>query len=702
MPPLIAAALVEAGVSATVAAVAGDVIFSAALVGLSLLFAPKVPDPDKTKIPIRQSIPPRLGIMGTARSAGAYMLYSAKPSGDQSVDVLAMCDGESNSFERLYLHNDVVILQGDNTVDGLNDGRYSNHKIALYFRHGASPETYFPQASAVVPGLWTVDHRGDGITSVAMLCGDAGGDSQAKVFPNGLPIFSAAINSRRVFDPRDTSQDWADPSTWKFANNDNPILQAVTFAVTSISRGGLGLDFEECFLPVVDEVGGQADICDEDIPLKAGGTHKRYRGGGLWSYDDPPGDTLAAILGACDGFMCERGDGAFTIRAGQFDEDDCDITFTDKHIVSLHVRRFKPDEDDITGVIVKYNSPPHEYSVIDAPVWPRDAYPDSGNDRRVRSASIIWCQHGIQAQRLSKRIAVYEMAQVTATMVVTMLGVAVLDRRFARIQCSDDPALADAVIKLDAVRYDLAKGLHEIDFRVIDPTVLDAWDPATEEGPLQPVVTEPIGDGPVAPSGVVAVAELIASNTRIILVFDDPNLDTSNESYNVHYRIHDVGDGTPGGWSAELGYSGSAVEKIGDTIRLTVNSVAPADLDFEVRNGKHGTSDWSTPPSEVDATAPAPGRPTSFTGGLVGSDVHLAWTAPNSANMDHARVYRGLTGSSFALASDVSGAVAGAALATMSFIDGTPPSATYDYWVVAQSAAGMTSTFAGPQTVTVP
>lgn len=701
MPPLIAAGLVSVGVSGTVATILSDVIFTSALVGLSLLFAPDVPKPEHTKNPLRQPVPPRIGIMGRARSAGAYMLFTAGGGHGISVDVMAMCDGESLEFVRLYLHDDVVELVGSR-VQSLPDGRYG-HGIDLFFRLGATPGVAFEDAISLFPDLWTTDHRGDGITKVELRCQDAGSDDQQKFYPFGLPIFSAVINSRRVFDPRDSAQDWADPSSWSFAGNDNPILQAVTYAVTPIYKGGLGLDFEESFLPVLDEIAAQADICDEPVALKGGGTSKRYTGGGSWFYNDPPGDVLAAMLGACDGFMCERGDGAFTVRAGKFDAADCDTIFTDKHIVSLKVRRYKPDEDDVSGVIVKYNSPPHEYSTVDAPVWPRDAYQGGANDRRIRPVEVVWCQNGVQAQRLSKRVAIYEMAEVTGTMLVTMIGVTVLDRRFARIQCSDDPALADAVIKIDSVRYDLVGGLHEIQFRVIDPDVLDAWDEASEEGPLQPVVSEPIGAGPLAPTSVIAVAEQIAGAVRVVLAFDDPADASPSQNYEVIYRIADIGGGTPGGWSPVLRFAGDSILDTGDVIFLTINSVAPAELEFQVRSQRNGKlSAYSSPPALVDTTMPAPGRPTAFTANLTGADAHLAWTAPNSANMDHARVYRAITGTAFALANDISGAISGAALAAMSFTDLAPPSGSQDYWVVAQNTAGVSSTFAGPRTIAVP
>lgn len=218
MPPLIIGALGSIGVSGAAAEIIGNVLMSAAMMGLSLLFAPSVPKPDTQKIPLKQSIPPRNRIIGTVRVAGAYMLYTDVGDGDDSVDVLAMCHGESNEFTRLYFHDDVVAFvdghaETDGRIDGLADSRYG-HGSYLIFRYGANPETPISEIYTdwhIPTSIWSSLHRGDRITYAAMRHLDAGMDNQSRVYPFGLPIFSAAINSTKVFDPRDSSQSWANP-----------------------------------------------------------------------------------------------------------------------------------------------------------------------------------------------------------------------------------------------------------------------------------------------------------------------------------------------------------------------------------------------------------------------------------------------------------------------------------------------------------
>lgn len=700
MPPLIAAGLVSVGVGSTAASIGGELIFTGALVGLSLLLAPNTPKPEDVKIPLKQTIPSREGVIGTIRKSGPYALFHNDHNGGTSIDIVLLCDcppyGEINSFDRYYLHEDVVEVNAFGIVHRLDDKRYNDDRVRLYTRTGLRPETSYIAENGDAADVWTVDHRLDGIGSINKRASAPGSDEQAEVFPLGDPIPSAVINCRKVFDPRDVTQDWDDRSTWKATGNDNPVLAQVYFMSEALVYGGAGLDFEECFLPVVDEIAAAADVCDELVSLKGGGTQKRYRSSGTWKYLTPPVETMAAISAAGDTFMAERGDGAFSVRAGKWLTGDFDIIIDDRHIIDLRVDRYREDENEVTGVIVQYNSPEHEYTTVDAPVWPRDAY-QGGDDRRVRTTQVIWCIDGRQAQRLSKRIALYEMAPIRVSLVTTLWAIQLLDRRGFTLQTSDDPDLADVQCKIDRVTLQFETATVAIEATVIDPDAVDAWDAEAEEGPLQPLVNVPLGNEPAAPTDVHAVAELVGGNTRVVLYFERTKDDAD---YSVRYRQTDIG-GEPGGWEPEIWFNSDTAFDAGGMVYLTINNFAQDEFEFEVRGHRQGASPWSIAVI-LDTAASSPGRPVSFVAALSGADVDMTWTAPNSSNFASAVVYRALHGTDFALATDISGDIAGTPSAPMTYTDTAPASGEYDYYVVSKTAGGVTSSPAGPATVTVP
>lgn len=706
MPPLIAAGIIAAGaaggltISATVASIAGYLIFTGVLVGLSLLFRPDVPKPEQGRIPLKQPIPPRVGVIGKARVGGAYMLYHEDPDSGRSVDVVALVSSDViNEFFRYYLHDDVVEIDGSGFVQELDDGRYGEDQVRIFTRTGVNPETAYSQVVSAVSPVWTSDHRGDGIGSAALLCDNVHLEDHGKFYPHNLPVPSFGIDVGKVFDSRDGTQDWNDPATWLASFNDNSILALVYFTTLPIHRGGLEWDMEECWVPVLDEIATEADICDEDVANKGGGTHKRYRCGGQWKFTGNPIDVLAAILGSMDGFLAERGDGAFTLKAGMFTDGEDDILITDKHIQSIRIKRFKEDENETSGVIVQYSSPDHEYSTVDSPIYPPAAY-QGGDDARVRPADAIWCQNGRQAQRLAKILATEAMAEITGTLVLTMYGVTLLDRRWARLQTSDDPAFAtEQRIKLTSnVVLDLAAGQVSVDFVLVDPAVMYAWDADAEEQNLQPAVTVPIGDGPAQPAGLVATPEQVGQSIIVDVTFPRPD-GPNNQNYRLRWRVSDTGGGTPGGWTV-VNYTGGEIVEAGGDVTLTLNQLGLGEFDIQAQSytGGHSSS-WSTS-TTVDTASPAPGTPTSFTTTVIGADVRANFRAPNSANFDAAHVFRAISGAGFGAASDISGAVSGSPNQLLSYTDVTPGVGTFDYWVVAKNAAGTSSTPAGPETET--
>jgi hypothetical protein len=710
MPPLLAPALISLGVSSSVAGPLSSILFTGLSIALSIIFAPDVPKPDSGRIPFKQAIPDRIFIRGQRRTSGAIMLFEAVKG--RAHVVQALCEGEANEFLRHYFHDDRIEVDGSGFVDfGADDGRYGENRAFVEFRYGMPTETAYDEAVTDIgnTAVWSYDHRGDGICSSHCKFRDAGSDEQGKRFPFGLPSYSAAIDVGQPFDPRDVDHDITDRTTWTWSAatqaNRNPIIQAMALLTDPIELGGMGLDLEESFGTVLAEVSAQADICDDLITNKSDpgpSQTKRYQCDAYYTSHTDPGEVLAAILGSGDCFCAERGDGAFELKSGLWDAEDFEVVITDRHIISLNVRRFKPDEDEVTGVIVKYLSPDHEYAEIDAPVWPRDAY-QGGNDHRVRTIDVTFCSEWHQAQRLAKRVAVYEMAPVTGTAVLTMWGMQLFDRRGATIQCSDDPALEDCKVRLTRVEPNLLAGTVEIDFQVFDPDEADAWDAATEEGPRQPVVDSPDNVGLSTPTDVNPVAYQVGSTVNVDVSFNAGTDTGDNINVRVRWRLADVG-GSPGPWSYR-DFSPGQIDRDPDELIppwiVTLANMPSDVLQIGVMQYRSNFSAWSGT-ATTDTTILSPDRPTEFTAVLNGADVDLAWRAPASANMHHARVYRATTGAGFGLASDISGELLGSPSEPMTYTDTAPGSGGYDYWVVAENVTDVASLPRGPETVTVP
>src|SRR5690606_15493379 len=116
----------------------------------------------------------------------------------------------------------------------------------------------------VWPDAWTSEHRLRGIAyTVAQFASGAAQNIQ-KVFPemSNTPV-RALCRLSKVWDPRSNITAWSD----------NPSLCILDYLT---HRDGYRLTRDDIDIP---SFAAFANLCDEPVPLAAGGTEKRYR---LW------------------------------------------------------------------------------------------------------------------------------------------------------------------------------------------------------------------------------------------------------------------------------------------------------------------------------------------------------------------------------------------------------------------------------------
>jgi hypothetical protein len=129
--------------------------------------------------------------------------------------------------------------------------------VQIDYRLGLDTETSYSEIAPALP-LWDASHRGDGVTSMLLLCTPARREDQQGDFPNGLPTPSAVIDAQLIYDPRDVGQTQGDKSTYLFS--DNPILCLLAYLTDA--SGGMGLDYARFIEPAIDFWKDAADECD--------------------------------------------------------------------------------------------------------------------------------------------------------------------------------------------------------------------------------------------------------------------------------------------------------------------------------------------------------------------------------------------------------------------------------------------------------
>lgn len=104
-------------------------------------------------------------------------------------------------------------------------------------------------------------------------------------FPNGIPLFTAVVQGKKVYDPR--------TETTAYSNN-------AALCIRDYLTTGYGLLDDK-----IDDTSfsAAANICDETVSLAAGGAQKRYVTNGVISANTPHGDALSDMVTSCAGTL---------------------------------------------------------------------------------------------------------------------------------------------------------------------------------------------------------------------------------------------------------------------------------------------------------------------------------------------------------------------------------------------------------------
>lgn len=633
----------------TTAAIASAIATTALSIGIQMLMTPKPPKPDDGKVPVTQAIPYRMWVVGTTRMAGALMLWEAK--GPALYSVQAIAGHGIDSFNRFWLHDDEVTghIGGDGFTT-YGDMPYRNN-VRILTRKGLATETAYSEivnGYTQVPGLgpegiWTVDHRGDGTASVAMICSQARAKDQQSMFPYGAPRITVEVNGTHVWDFRDGSQNPDDPSTWGFSKNSALIL----CWHLCFNPYGERKDYRMAILPVLDMWVEEANICDEDVERSVaslGGTFKRYECSGWDTTEHDPKVGTNAILSTCDGWICYRGDGAILLTVGKFRESRV-VTITDSDIMGYQIQRNVLPQDECNRLVPKFTYPDSDYSESDTDFW--ESVPDQILVGRVliKEGDYRWSTNWIQARMLGRRDWLRLQQKIRGSLDVRLSGLNAIYARWVRLSTPlGMPRYNGMVIENRKSVLALTKGGFSMDF-IKHPDNIDAWDAATMEGQKPPVPEKPAAADLNAPTiSSILISAPQTGSVSLIVTVNDPN--DASLGLSLWYRLHDTGGGSPGEWSSEQKFEDFTAS--GGFITVT-SSLVPTDTNLDVQAAWHTSRNKYSDRSNIytvatvsDPTAPGAVSDVDVVGGS--GQAAFGWRAPNSANYRGAKIYLNTTG----------------------------------------------------------
>jgi hypothetical protein len=215
-------------------------------------------------------------IYGRMRVAGARIYDEATGTNNKYLHrVLAFAGHEVQSFDEIYINDEVVTLDGSGNVT--SPAKY-NGKVRIKLHLGASDQTadtFLISEST----HWTTQHTLNGLAYMYVRL-----QFDADVFPNGIPEVSSVISGKKVYDPRTSTTVWSD----------NPALCLRDYLTSSYGIAEEAANIDDTLVIAA------ANICDQ-TNTDAGTT--RYTCNGSFTTASTPYDMINGILTAMDGSL---------------------------------------------------------------------------------------------------------------------------------------------------------------------------------------------------------------------------------------------------------------------------------------------------------------------------------------------------------------------------------------------------------------
>jgi len=448
----------------------------------------------------RSSIAPWQVIYGEARVGGTIVFAYNSGSNKEYLNLVIVLAGhEVDSIGTIYFDETAVTL--DANGDATSATIYENH--ATVKKHlGSSTQTADSDLITAVgnSAIWGTDHRLRGRAYLYVKL-----KHNADIYPHGVPNISAVVKGKEVYDPRTASTAWSD----------NAALCVIDYLIDTTY--GLGCTYADEIGD--DEAKAAANVCDESVSLKGGGSESRYTCNGRFEVDEQPADVLASLLTAMGGTLANV-NGKWRLYAAAYrtptvslDEDDLAGPIT----VTTKIPR-RDRANSVKGVFV---SPDHGYQPTDYPPVENATYVTEDNSESI---PLEWDLAFTDSHSMAQRLAKIELEKrrqeitVEGDFQMTAAGLAVGDTvKLTFDRYSWDEKVFEIVES--GIRSADADGEHPI---LVVPLVLRetassvySWTAASDEQDMGSPTDPDFGDATdvSAPTGVTATSSSSTAQT---------------------------------------------------------------------------------------------------------------------------------------------------------------------------------------------
>jgi Putative phage tail protein len=474
--------------TATALAIAVTTFILTALVSIALSFlvnaafgpSQKKQDRQASVVSLNIGEGPREALFGTCATGGSLIdafNYGGTYNTDWEVLIIALADHKCQSLEGFYVRDDYVSFTGDGAVAGYNG------LLQVWFLNGSASQVL---PGVVVNGGWATSGQLGGVATVVVAYKADDPKSENPVWSGGRPGFLWVLKGKFCYDPRKDSSvggsgshRWTIPSTWEWTDNLSVCRynwvrgiyakdQVADPAQLLVGRGLTATEAPET------NVFANANLCDENVPLAAGGTVKRYTFNGVVRSDENFVDVERNFAACCAGIVVQP-EGAVEIEPGH--ARSVTASFTDDDLlvgsqVQWAAFRSASDQQWINTVVPRYVEPTQKWQEHAAPVRRVTADLTSDGGARESRLSLVGVTGVNQASRCGE--VVRRLGRLPGTASV------VLPPRFAGISEGDWVSWTSArrfggqtrIFRVEAYSLD-EKWQNNLQLRAISASVFD-------------------------------------------------------------------------------------------------------------------------------------------------------------------------------------------------------------------------------------
>lgn len=390
----VGATLAAGGIGAALLRIGGTLLISAA--ASALMPKPKV-QMQARNVTVREPVMPRDLVYGRARKGGVIVFLHSSGTDNRELDlVVVLAAHQVKSIGAIYFESEMAV-----NMAGVAQGRWAG-KVTIEKALGSPNQTPFPGLRSALPDKWTEAHRLRGCAAIRLRL-----TYDQDAFPGGIPNITVEIEGKNdIYDPRTATFGYTENAALCLADFMANPLWGVGASIGSID----GIDS----LSLVEA----ANICDETVNLRTGGTEPRYSCNGVISLSEAPKTIIEGMLSAFAG-RCAYSAGTWRIHAGAWRAATVSLTSDDVRVGGMTLATRVTMSSNFNGVRGQFVSPDNDWQPDDFPAVASDVYlAEDGGDRKWSDISLPFTISATMAQRLAK----IELERVRRQMSVRLSG----------------------------------------------------------------------------------------------------------------------------------------------------------------------------------------------------------------------------------------------------------------------------------------